>query len=79
MEEFLKCERIIAPESEPLEMRELPRGLKLYFPKGPNPPPVLEPIPYTHEVIPDQPVKLPKRKPGEIAEWVIEQMGWHKE
>lgn len=60
-------------------MRSLPRGLRIYFPKSLSPPPPLTPIAYTHEIVPDQPVKLPKRKPGEIAEWVVEHMGWHKE
>lgn len=79
VEEFLKCEKSIMPESEPLEMRELPRGLKVYFPRGPTAPPKLKPIAYTNEVVPDQPVKWPKRKPGEIADWVLSSMGWNKE
>lgn len=60
-------------------MREMPRGMKIYFPRKPVPPPRLEPIAYTHEIVPMQPVKWPKRKPGEIGDWVLKNMGWLKE
>lgn len=39
--DFLRNESKIACESAPLDFRELPRSLKVYFPKPKTPPPQL--------------------------------------
>ena len=61
----------MAAESTPLEFRSLPRNLKVHFPGPPQPPPTLEEVPYTYEMVPQVPFKLPKQKKGTVGDWVL--------
>lgn len=76
VEDFLRNEQHIVAEPEPLGFRSLPRDLKVYFPGPPQPPPPLEEVPYTYEMVPMVPFKMPKQKRGMVGEWVLEESGF---
>ena len=76
MEDFIRNEKHLASEANPLEFRSLPRNLKVFFPGPPQPPPTLEQVPYTYEMIPQVPFKIPKQKRGVVGSWVIKDSGF---